>query len=549
MRILAVLWTVCLVRLCYGGDNGKVDSTLFNVEEAEKNAVKVLKLTPKKGAKATKLTYEGLTVWEDKKKSCLSAVLYMDRDQPTLAVIRTKGIKSGAEFTVYKYHNGKKWKKGNESNHKKKLKELQDAARPKESTETVGDNVEEKAKPANKPGDVPARRDPVKTVQHTPQAPSTNKPDTEDSPVVQQNLYTPTQQAVKPVTASSVQVDSTPIALDLNNPDKSKLDVHTETELEVSLKGYTPKNTFHISSVLEGDKELWKSARAGHKCLIAQYCAKDDATILYLEVETSGKCSTRYSEKIGNEWTSLKENEFNEKAKTMIGESGKNVSLNITHPNRLLHKSFNYSFAGNVVQLTVPNNGVSVKKLMDAKKEVWTPGKNEEFGYAKLYTKDGKAELVSVTLKTSTTVKEHHLELKDGKWVPRTNSDAKIKSLVEPVQWVSDFNIDLSTYKDTKECTIFETELLGVTTKHFFPKPGNTAALVKDGNKELWASINPSDTCLSCLYYKGNSGLLEMIVIENSSRRYKYFEKVNGEWSEIEKTTFNSKLNEMRNGT
>ncbi|EKX72286.1 signal peptide containing protein [Theileria equi strain WA] len=239
MRVSSLLFIAFFCQLCYGkggnkryhyGENGpcnnskkaqstpqptvtppsqptpivdsksKVDTSLFNVVDSVEDNVKVLKLTAKEGTSTNKLTYGSDTIWPGKKDvMCLSAVLYLDRDQPTLAVIRTKGIKSGAEFTVYKYHNGKKWKNGNESNHKKKLKELQDAAKEKESTETVGDNVEEKARPADKPV------------------------------VAQQALSTPTQQAVKPVTASSGKAD----VLDLTSPDESKVDILRASRNEV----------------------------------------------------------------------------------------------------------------------------------------------------------------------------------------------------------------------------------------------------------------------------------------------------------------------------
>ncbi|EKX73514.1 signal peptide containing protein [Theileria equi strain WA] len=82
--------------------------------------------------------------------------------------------------------------------------------------------------------------------------------------------------------------------LDLSNPDTSKLDVHTENAYGVSLKEYTPKSAFHISSLTDGDKELWKagtgeisgfvtSCTRGDSSLITIGINKDDGSVLDLK--------------------------------------------------------------------------------------------------------------------------------------------------------------------------------------------------------------------------------------------------------------------------
>ncbi|AFZ79726.1 hypothetical protein BEWA_025750 [Theileria equi strain WA] len=142
---------MCLAGLCYCGDDAgdakgtlkgvekqnppgptdpssslasKVDSTLFNVLCSVEDNVKVLKLTAKEGVTAKSITYGSDVVWEDKKKSCSSAVLYMDGEKPTLAVLVTRDDKNNKQSKVYRYHDGKQWKDGNENKHKKKLEEL-----------------------------------------------------------------------------------------------------------------------------------------------------------------------------------------------------------------------------------------------------------------------------------------------------------------------------------------------------------------------------------------------------------------------------------------
>ncbi|AFZ80633.1 hypothetical protein BEWA_000380 [Theileria equi strain WA] len=168
-KILAVLWTVCLVRLSHGKysqkkwehndeerlrailkelknapksneskevstetlqdtsrDNvanlnqsdsqqdlkSEVYTSIFNVEEANEDAVKVLKLLTRDGAVAKRVKYDGKDIWSARAimgSPCSLAVLYMDGDKPVFAVINTKGFFSG-ESTIYKYYDGNQWK-------------------------------------------------------------------------------------------------------------------------------------------------------------------------------------------------------------------------------------------------------------------------------------------------------------------------------------------------------------------------------------------------------------------------------------------------------
>ncbi|EKX72451.1 hypothetical protein BEWA_049180 [Theileria equi strain WA] len=338
----------------------KVDSTLFNVLCSVEDNVKVLKLTIKEGTSTNRLLYDSQTVWEDKKKSCLSAVLYMDGEKPTLAVLVTND-KKNKEGRVYKYHDGKKWKNGNESNHKKKLKELQDAAKPKESTETVGDNVEEKAKPADKPEETPAPEKSPESTESKEVSPeasqdlSTNKPDTDESPVVQQNTSTSTQSPqggqataksaqpdqkttesakkgqgvkVKPVESpvptpkeevspqdngtSKPATDESPVpqstrpsgpVLDLANPDESKVNMSTNTHRGLTIEDYTPKDAVLITSVVDGPTSIW-TASGNEKFVSAKYAHRGGCSQgLEIKIKDGNDTKTKkFEEKADGKW-------------------------------------------------------------------------------------------------------------------------------------------------------------------------------------------------------------------------------------------------------
>ncbi|EKX73332.1 signal peptide containing protein [Theileria equi strain WA] len=225
------------------------------------------------------------------------------------------------------------------------------------------------------------------------------------------------------------------------------------------------------------------------------------------------------------------------------------TTLDLANPDKDECEFFEYPFAGNAVQLIVPKRNIAVTRLVDGEEEVYVLSTGEMFQYANSYLNtDGTPELVLVTLRTlSGTSRRDYVKTENG-WTFCTYSNVKIKSLKTRSTWISDFNIDLSLETSTDQCTIFETELLGVTTKHFFPKPGYLAKGVKDVNGLLWSSSKPiytegtigrhsgyyNDYCLSCLVYKkGSMELLEMVVVESCSRRWKFFEKDGTEWRDI----------------
>ncbi|EKX72399.1 hypothetical protein BEWA_048660 [Theileria equi strain WA] len=220
------------------------------------------------------------------------------------------------------------------------------------------------------------------------------------------------------------------------------------------------------------------------------------------------------------------------------------TTLDISKPDKDKSQSFDYTFAGNAIRLVVPNKGISVSKLVSGTEEVYTLSAGEMLEYIRVYlNKDKKPELASVTLQTSSGVLRRDYVKSENGWVFCTDTDAKMKNLKDTTEWKSNFEIDLSASKDTDECRVFEAELLGVTTKHFFPTPGYHA---KKGVYARWNGYF-DDYCLSCLIHKrGNIELLVMIVVERLTRRWKYFEKNADGWKDLTRDEFDRKIEEIK---
>ncbi|EKX73049.1 hypothetical protein BEWA_016100 [Theileria equi strain WA] len=225
-------------------------------------------------------------------------------------------------------------------------------------------------------------------------------------------------------------------------------------------------------------------------------------------------------------------------------------TLDISKPDKDRCNSFDYSLLGNAMKLVVPNKDVSISKLMNGSEEVWTAEEEEAFDHAEIYlNRDGRAELAVLILRTSSGLLRRDYARDENGWAVCDNSEEKMKNLKDITEWISDFNIDLSASKDTDKCSIFEVDLLGVTTRHFYPKPGHNIIEVKDGNNNLWTPVNTSDVCLFCLVYKkGDKELLEVAVTEDSSRRWKFFERVDGGWRSITEDDYDQNIKDMIGG-
>ncbi|AFZ80643.1 signal peptide-containing protein [Theileria equi strain WA] len=246
----------------------------------------------------------------------------------------------------------------------------------------------------------------------------------------------------KKVTPSPDHVDGTPIILDLVTPNETKLDVYTETESGVSFKTVTPKSVFHISSVVDSGATLWE-ASGYEKCLLVESYAKNTTKVIYLETSDSTGTKSKYFEKADEAWSEIDKEVFVEKIEMMIEESGKDgLTLDISHPNRLLCKSFDYSFAGNAIKLVVSNKGVSISRLVNGTEEVYTRSSGETFEYARVYlNKDGTPELILITLRTLSGISRRDYVKTENGWSVCNNSDATIKSLRDPTNCVSSLRL------------------------------------------------------------------------------------------------------------
>ncbi|AFZ79592.1 signal peptide-containing protein [Theileria equi strain WA] len=149
--------------------------------------------------------------------------------------------------------------------------------------------------------------------------------------------------------------------------------------------------------------------------------------------------------------------------------------LDISVPDEEQCKSFDYTFAGNAIRLIVPNKDTTATKLVNgAEEDAYTLPSGETLDHAKAYlNKDKKPELVLLVFNTPSGISRRDYVKSDNGWTVCNNSDIKMRSLRDPAEWISNFEIDVSLANGTDEFTAFEAELLGIAIQHFFPKPGH----------------------------------------------------------------------------
>ncbi|EKX72694.1 signal peptide containing protein [Theileria equi strain WA] len=109
---------------------------------------------------------------------------------------------------------------------------------------------------------------------------------------------------------------TTPITLDLAKPDETKVNVYKEEEDGVKFEDYSPKNAFHISSVMDGGVTLWKAEGANEKSTFVQSHTKG-STLITIGIKNGNNYTGKYFEKNADGWKELKRDEFDKKLNEM----------------------------------------------------------------------------------------------------------------------------------------------------------------------------------------------------------------------------------------
>ncbi|EKX72794.1 conserved hypothetical protein [Theileria equi strain WA] len=267
MRILALLWTVYLVRLCYGGDD-KVDGSLFDVEEAEHQSVPgdktveilpwaqlprpsfeyyhdenhIKLVLPQEGVIVTKIS-ESRSVWTGKTGEVLEyAKAYLNKDGKPGFVRVWKRDSSGVKCVNYTTGRVYGWSEFK--------------------------------------GDISIKINPLKV------------------PVERKGDF----------------------VIDLKkDEDTKKCRIFSVNFLGVPTRSYSPKPGYYATEVKDGDESLWKASEGtDERCLSCDVYTKDEERILSITKKKNDKTDDASFEFSDGEWKHITEDEFHRKFQAMV---------------------------------------------------------------------------------------------------------------------------------------------------------------------------------------------------------------------------------------
>ncbi|EKX73539.1 signal peptide containing protein [Theileria equi strain WA] len=101
--------------------------------------------------------------------------------------------------------------------------------------------------------------------------------------------------------------------LDLAHPDMTKVNLVTDCKNGIKTKRYTPTGASKVTSVVDGDKELWKKAEDYQKFLSATLSSKGNSSLLLI----STNAGIKHFKKDSTSWTSSNEKDYEEKLREM----------------------------------------------------------------------------------------------------------------------------------------------------------------------------------------------------------------------------------------
>ncbi|AFZ80016.1 hypothetical protein BEWA_028660 [Theileria equi strain WA] len=223
-------------------------------------------------------------------------------------------------------------------------------------------------------------------------------------------------------------------------------------------------------------------------------------------------------------------------------------ALDISEFDTVLYTAHYYNDTGNDVIFVVPREGVVVNKVVYGDTTIWTPRRGEEFGYAKVYTKDGEKCLLGIIKRRPKGPNCRWFENTRDGWIDCDDHVAKMKSLRVPSSRIDTFIINIEEDRDTEECRIFDTKLFGAQMRLFFANPGFLATEVRHNGVSIWKAEDEEDKiCLSCnLYYENSAPSLLLVVTKVEEKEdYSYFHMQNREWKEITTPEFYVQRNKL----
>ncbi|EKX72123.1 hypothetical protein BEWA_045870 [Theileria equi strain WA] len=565
----------------------KVDTSIFDLRELNEDYVKTLKLKAKEGVSVNMLGFDGELVWEDNKKSCLSAVLYMDGEKPTLAVLVTRD-KNSKQGKVYRYHDGKKWKNSNEETYKEKLEELKKKYKPSApcildltcldrskvdvNTETgsgallktvvpkdghhVSSVVDSGATVWEATGD---DQKCVGAQYFTRGESILLAIDIYDAHKVQKKYFNKIGGNWRSIDldafnwrAMRMHAGYEPIlvTLDLPNPDESMIRTVDSVDGEVKYKRYFPNGGQSIESVTYLGEQLWKASEGGDECKYVTLATKEDSALLGLWFDNGMSVEVKGFKRVNKSWVELSRSEYFEtviemRETTLEPEKLEEpVSSLASKVDASLFNASIYKYNGVYCLTCTPKEKKNPTKLVYEKDTIWSGNKSILFLSALIHFKGDKPYVVTLQYKENGKEETLCLHYNGCKWEDNRREHERKLEILRGYQHIP-ITLDLAK-PDRSKVDIQTKNYRGVILKECSLKKEYYVDFIVDSGVIVWTPVKYEKCIFLESFMKGDSILLTILLKDDNGYTDKYFEKVDETWKNLEHDDFFKKLDKMR---
>ncbi|EKX74147.1 signal peptide containing protein [Theileria equi strain WA] len=320
------------------------------------------------------------------------------------------------------------------------------------------------------------------------------------------------------------------ITLNFSSVDTPKVSVFEGFDNGFAFESYTVHKGFGISSIVNGQEEVWR-ASPGEKAVLAVWYKYDGLPLVAVDVRKGGVSTTQCYEKNGKEWKGVTEEDA-DKTFRKIRMQNSGYDLDIYSPN--MYKTAvdeEEKDDGSVHHMYTPEEGVEILSVSDRGATVWTADNYQKCIYAKVIT-GGRSELMQLQILRPKT--EEYFERKPGSGWKSISKDVFYKKIAEKQDTpkpTTPCNLDLAK-PDKKRIVQSARKCAGFKCGAYSAVEGFRVTSVSDGKIPIWKAKDSQKCTLVTFYIAKGSKFATIYISDANESTQVRFEKKGGEWKE-----------------
>ncbi|EKX72334.1 hypothetical protein BEWA_048010 [Theileria equi strain WA] len=520
----------------------KVDASLFHVEESLEDHVKVLKLTAKKGAEATKLVYNGKEIWSGSgffnKSNLVEALIYFYKEVPALVTIEAN--KGGNRSVIYKFSDSEGfWRDSNEEGFNKFLEDTKKQVEKLKAREA--ETPKENELESSEPKDTPE----VTTIQ--PEVQRNVGISSDNSIPTRHNATSNSKDGIKPPATTlanlntfgrfgsmyniTSEISSKQDLLDVFGEALKFLKDKNPLSSEVDKNEAPPKVS--TSSSLDKEESVRNTRLTPSKPL-----DPPGPLVLDLSVESAD-----------DDKVTLYKNDNGElKYRAFTSESG-NYFEKILHYGVVIWEaepgqrgtfaSYHSKEDAMLVRMYVQTDGHVERKYFEKTAYGWASIEKEDYE-----KKLNEMKSVPAGQPEPKEVSPQILTISQSE--PSEDVSTPVTSSPDHVDGTP-ITLDLASPNES-EIGILGSDTNEVSTKTYSPKKDVKVTSVVDGGLPIWKASGKETFSSAKLSSRDGYSLLLIYLKDTGNSFGKHFEMVGGEWIPIDKKEYDQKLKDLKSG-